>query len=198
MNPISLKRSLQRAAMLLALFFGLSSAAFAQSTIEGKVIDTYGNPIAGVGIFQKGSSYGVVSDNDGHFVFYASENEVTLVFSMLGYEDKEILSGNASNLVVTLTESLDYLEESVVIGYGTTTKKDLTGAVGVVKSDQFSGMSITSANNILQGKVAGVTVTASSGAPGKGSVARIRGIGTIDSSDAPLYIVDGLPQSGID
>ena len=198
MNPISLKRSLQRAAMLLALFFGLSSAAFAQSTIEGKVIDTYGNPIAGVGIFQKGSSYGVVSDNDGHFVFYASENEVTLVFSMLGYEDKEILSGNASNLVVTLTESLDYLEESVVIGYGTTTKKDLTGAVGVVKSDQFSGMSITSANNILQGKVAGVTVTASSGAPGKGSVTRIRGIGTINSSDAPLYIVDGLPQSGID
>ena len=198
MNTITQKHFFLKAAMLLAMFFGLSSAAFAQSTIEGKVVDSYGNPIAGVGVFQKGSNYGVVSDNDGHFVFYAGENEVTLVFSMLGYETKEIVSGNASNLVVSLADSLDYLEESVVIGYGTTTKKDLTGAVGVVKSTEFAGMSVTSANNILQGKVAGVTVSASSGAPGSGSVTRIRGIGTINSSDAPLYVVDGLPQSGID
>ena len=198
MNPISFKHSFQRAAVLLALFFGLSSVAFAQSTIKGKVIDSEGNPIGGVGIFQKGGNQGVLSDNDGYFVFYASENEVTLVFSMLGYEEKEIKSGATNNLVVVLADSLEYLEESIVIGYGTATKKDLTGAVGVVKANEFAGMSITSANNILQGKVAGVTVSASSGAPGKGSVTRIRGIGTINSSDSPLYIVDGLPQGGID
>lgn len=198
MNTISLKHFFLKVTMLLAMFFGLSSAAFAQSTIEGKVIDSNGSPIAGVGIFQKGSNNGILSDNDGHFVFYAAENEVTLVFSMLGYETRELVSGSAANLVVVLDDSLEYLEESIVIGYGTATKKDLTGAVGVVKSNEFAGMSITSANNILQGKVAGVTVSASSGAPGKGSVTRIRGIGTINSSDSPLFIVDGLPQSGID
>lgn len=196
---ISNKNGMLKAALSFMLLLWLPIAMMAQgASVKGRVIDKNGDPVIGAAVMLKGTTIGVVTDFDGNFSITGESDKLTLVFTALGYATDEITCGSIDNLIVTLNTSMTGLDEVVVIGYGTTTKKDLTGAVGVVKGSELNKMSVTNANDVLQGKVAGVTVSSTSGAPGRGSVARIRGIGSINGSSTPLYVVDGLPQDGID
>ena len=167
------------------------------SNITGRVVDTQGEPIIGATVMQEGTTNGVITNVDGEFVFSSSEN-VTLIISMIGFQTVTLKATQGQRLNVIMKEMSYELDGVVVIGYGSVAKKDLTGAVGVVSGKDLKDMPVSNINNVLQGKVPGMTVSSSSGTPGAGSVAHIRGIGSITGSTTPLYIVDGLPQDGID
>ena len=168
-----------------------SSVIFAQQTISGIVTDQEGNPLPSVSVIIKNSEKGVSTDFDGNFSIDASEGDV-LVLSSIGFESKEITVDSVS-ISVILSESSSELDEVVVIGYGTSLKKDLTGAVNLVKSEDFNKASFFSPQQLIQGKVAGVSIVTNSGAPGEGSNVLIRGIGSLNLNSNPLYVVDGIP-----
>lgn len=187
------------AALLVVLLIPSLLPAQNAGKIRGKVVDVNGEPLAGAVVVVNGnSSAASATDLDGMFTVAAStgKNEVTV--SMIGFETATASAVPGRMLEVTLHESAYELEGVVFTGYGAIAKKDMTGAVGVIGGKELKAMPVTSVNNVLQGKIPGLTITSTSGTPGAGSVARIRGIGSITGSTTPLYIVDGLPQSGID
>ena len=172
-----------------------STSTFAQEkTVTGKVTDDSG-ALPGVTIQIKNTQSGTVTDSNGEFKINAKQGDV-LVFSFVGYSDQEITVGSQSAINVLMTEDLQQLAEVVVIGYGTTSLKDATGAVAAVTSEDFNGGVIGSPEQLIQGKTAGVQITSTSGAPGDGVQLRIRGTSSIRSNNNPLYVVDGVPLSG--
>lgn len=166
--------------------------------VSGSVIDEGGQPVIGAAVMIKNTTSGVVTEPDGTFMLNLPTKAVNLVVSSMGYETKELEAFSGQKLKIVLKTDKLFLDDIVVIGYGSTTKKEMMGSVGTMNKKDLKGMPINSLNDALQGKVAGLTVTQSSGAPGAGTVARIRGIGSINGSTTPLYIVDGLPQNSID
>ena len=172
----------------------------AQKIITGTVTDARdGSTLPGVSIVVKGTTNGTLTDISGSFTIKTNA-EQTLLFSFIGYKPQEIAVGNQSVINVALLQSAELLDEIVVIGYGTSKKKDLTGSIATVSTKQMNlGGTVTNAAQALQGKTAGVVVTQSSSAPGQGATVRIRGLSSIRSSNEPLYVVDGFPtQSGSD
>ncbi len=169
---------------------------FAQKTITGTVTDAKdGSTLPGVSIVVKGTTVGTLSDISGKFSVKVSDNQV-LLFSFVGYNTQEIAVGSQSVINVALVQAAELLDEVIVVGYGTTKKKDLTGAIASVNSKQLNlGGTVTNAAQALQGKTAGVVVTQSSNAPGQGATVRIRGLNSISSSNEPLYVVDGFPTT---
>ncbi|MCW2263376.1 MULTISPECIES: SusC/RagA family TonB-linked outer membrane protein [Sphingobacterium] len=163
--------------------------------IKGKVTDESGKPLVGVTIKVKGTSIGTKTDSEGNFNLNATTNQ-TLVITYVGYISKEVPIGtNPANLTITLDTEVNMLEETVVVGFGTQKKATLTGAVSVMKSDAISNRPITNATQALSGQVPGVWVNQQSGQPGRdGASIRVRGIGTIGTSDA-LVIIDGIVGS---
>ena len=181
---------LKKLLLPLALLFG--SFIYAQS-VTGTVSDASG-PLPGVNVLVKGTSTGTVTDFDGNFQINANNGD-TLVFSYVGYLTQEVVvSGTTVN--VTLAEDTAQLDEVVVIGYGQTTVKDATGSIASVKSDDFNKGVVTTPDQLIQGRVAGVQVTSSSGEPGAAANIRVRGTSSIRAGNDPLYVVDGLPLSG--
>ncbi|MBN2698827.1 MAG: TonB-dependent receptor [Bacteroidales bacterium] len=177
-------------AMILLMF---SLQAFTQPrTVTGKVTagDT-GDPLPGANIVIKGTAQGVISDLDGNYEIGIQSPEDILVFRFIGYVDQAVQVGDLSVIDVVLEVETVGLEEIVVIGYGKVKKSDLTGSVSSVKSEDI--VKITSANveQGLQGKVAGVQVTSTSGAPGAVPSVRVRGVGTFNNS-SPIFVVDGV------
>lgn len=172
----------------------------AQGTIiTGKVTDVAGEPLIGTAVVLGDDvATGVVTGLDGDFAIKAADGDNILTVTMIGYETAKVKAVAGRYITIVLKEDAYELDGVVFTGYGSVAKKDMTGAVGVVGGKELRAMPVTSVNNILQGKVPGVTITSTSGAPGAGSVARIRGIGSITGSTTPLYVVDGLPQDGID
>lgn len=168
---------------------------YAQTTISGTVSDSEG-PLPGVNVIVKDSQKGTSTDFDGNYTLDDVPSDAVLQFSFLGYITQEISINNGSTINVTLEADSEALDEVIVIGYGTTTIRDATGAVASVSSDDFNGGAIASAEQLIQGKVAGVQVSSSSGAPGAGIALRIRGTNSIRSNNDPLYVVDGVPLSG--
>lgn len=169
-----------------------SLSALAQDVIvSGTVKDATGEPIIGASVVQKGTSNGTVTDLDGHFSFKASQNS-PLVISYLGYDTQEVKAG--SNLVVELKENSKELNEVVVTGYTTQRKADLTGSVAVVSTKDLKTSPDPDPMRALQGKVPGMTITTNGSPIGTGTV-RIRGIGSFNSSQDPLFIVDGVPTN---
>lgn len=169
-----------------------SLSALAQDVIvSGTVKDATGEPIIGASVVQKGTSNGTVTDLDGHFSFKASQNS-PLVISYLGYDTQEVKAG--SNLVVELKENSKELNEVVVTGYTTQRKADLTGSVAVVSTKDLKTSPDPDPMRALQGKVPGMTITSNGSPIGTGTV-RIRGIGSFNSSQDPLFIVDGVPTN---
>jgi TonB-linked SusC/RagA family outer membrane protein len=159
----------------------------------GKVVDVKGEPIAGATIVEKGvDANGNLTDVDGKFRLNVSDNSI-LVFRFVGYKTLEIPASKADNLTVTLEEDALNLNEVVVTGYTSQKKADLTGAVSVVKVDQIKSSTSGSAMRALQGKVAGMSITAN-GSPDPSATVRIRGEGTLNNND-PLYIIDGTPTT---
>jgi len=172
------------------------ATAFAQRSITGKVTDSGdGSGIPGVNILEKGTTNGTASDFDGNFTLTVGNN-ATIVFSFIGYKTQEVAVGTQSSVNVSMELDVTALSEVVVIGYGTTTVKDATGAVAAINSKDFNGGVIASPEQLIQGKTAGVQITTTSGAPGAGVQLRIRGTSSIRSNNNPLFVVDGVPLSG--
>jgi TonB-linked SusC/RagA family outer membrane protein len=163
---------------------------FSQLSVKGKITDEKNIPLPGASVQVKNTFRGALSDADGNFVISASAND-TLIFSMLGFASQTVPIGGKAAINVKLVEVSQELGEVVVIGYGTVKKSDLTGSVTAIKSAEL--MKITSLNpeQGLQGKVTGVQVTSTSGAPGAIPTVRIRGVGTFNNS-SPIFVVDGV------
>jgi TonB-linked SusC/RagA family outer membrane protein len=174
-----------------------TKAIIADKTIQGKITDkANGDGLPGVNIILRGTSVGTTTDGAGNYSISVPESGAVLVFSFVGYIGQEVEVGNRSTLNITLESDIKALSEVVVIGYGTAKKSDLTGSVGSVKEEQLKERPAPSLNQALQGKVSGVQVNINSGRPGGRSNVRIRGFSSINSSNNPLYVVDGvmLPQ----
>ncbi|CAM4248957.1 SusC/RagA family TonB-linked outer membrane protein [Zobellia nedashkovskayae] len=183
---------LLRKCFVLGLFLILMGIQYshAQQTITGSVIDENNQPIPGANIVVKGTTNGTQSDFDGNFSITASPTDV-LSISYLGFAVQTITVGSQSTITITLQEDASQLEEVVVIGYGTSKKSDVTGAVAQVSSKSFENQPVTRVEDALQGRAAGVTV-AGSGAPGKAIKVRVRGVNSITGNNDPLVVVDGV------
>ncbi|MDY0253690.1 MAG: TonB-dependent receptor [Tenuifilaceae bacterium] len=179
--------------LFLLLAFSQQMAWAQKHTVTGKVTDSEdGSPLIGVTIVVKGTTQGTTSDLNGSFSLEV-ESSATLAFSYIGYESVEVPVNGRTTIDVTLNQAFELLEEIVVIGYGSVEKKDLTGSVTTVSSKDFNRGAITSPQELLIGKSAGVVITSNSGAPGSGSTIRIRGGSSLYASNDPLIIVDGVP-----
>ena len=173
----------------------MGSSALAQITVGGNVSDANG-PVPGVNVIVKGTSNGAQSDFDGNYSLDNVATDAVLVFSYIGYTTQEVSVNGKSTVNVFLQEDVESLAEVVVIGYGTTTVRDATGSVTAVTSEDFNQGVITSPEQLIQGKTAGVQISQSSGEPGAGIDIRIRGANSVRSNNNPLFVVDGIPLSG--
>ncbi|WP_121357230.1 SusC/RagA family TonB-linked outer membrane protein [Flavisolibacter nicotianae] len=179
---------------LCAVFFLLSHFAYAQNrTVTGKITDqATGAGIADVSVRAKGSTVGTTTGSDGSFSLSVPQNIRSLIFSAVGYTEKEVSIGTSGEVNATLQPSTQSMNEVVVVGYGTRRKSDLTGSVGSVKTAQLQERPAASVNEALAGRVAGVQVNTNSGRPGGQTNIRIRGFSSINSSNNPLYVIDGV------
>ena len=177
---------------LLSILVLTSATAFAQYTAKGVVEDKYG-PVIGAAVIQVGTSNGVQTDLDGQWTLTVPSASTLLEISFLGLKTVTVEAGQAGH--VMLQDDQEYLDEVVVIGYGTVKKSDLTGSVSTVRADEINKGVITTPADLLRGKSAGVVVTAGSGMPGSGATIRIRGGSSINASNDPLIVIDGLPVS---
>jgi iron complex outermembrane receptor protein len=191
-NQIKIKNMMKflKQIQILFLLF-LSLGAFAQQSVSGLITDSSGTPLPGVNVIIQGTNIGVSSDFDGNYQINVDNGQI-LVFSYIGYDSVE-LTVNGANQDVKMTESDSELDEVVVIGYGTVRKKDLTGAVDLVTEKNFAKGSVVSPQQLIRGKVAGVSIVSNSGAPGDDSNVLIRGLGSLNLNSNPLYVVDGIP-----
>jgi TonB-linked SusC/RagA family outer membrane protein len=178
--------------LLFSSIFLFGSAVYAQK-ITGTVSEQSG-PLPGVSVQVKGTETGTLTDFDGKYSIKATAGEV-LVFSSLGYKKEERTVGSEAVINLIMKQDATSLDEIVVIGYGSTTIKDATGSVSSVKSKDFNGGVISSPEQLIQGKTAGVQISLSSGEPGAGAAIRIRGSNSIRSNNNPLFVVDGIPLS---
>ncbi|MBV9960942.1 MAG: SusC/RagA family TonB-linked outer membrane protein [Parafilimonas sp.] len=179
--------------MSFTLFLICGATTFAQKVVSGVVTDSASrSPLPGVTVTVKGTKTGTQTSNDGRFSITVPNNATTLFISSVGYGSKEVPIGTES-LSISLVQSNASLNEVVVIGYGTARKKDLTGSVAIVNSKDFNKGVITTPEQLISGKVAGVSVTPNNGAPGSGSTIRIRGGSSLIASNDPLIVVDGMP-----
>ncbi|WP_224997140.1 TonB-dependent receptor [Cesiribacter sp. SM1] len=177
--------------LLLLSHWGLAQTG----TITGVVTDAQNSEtIPGVNVRVKNTTRGAVTDLDGRYQLQASSND-TLIFSFIGYLSEEIKVGNRTTIDVSLSPNIETLSEIVVVGYGTQEKKDITGSVSTVGSEEFASRPNVQVASLLQGKAAGVQVMSSSGKPGAGLNIRIRGTNSINAGSGPLYVVDGVPTS---
>ncbi len=166
-----------------------------QQEVSGVVTDINGEPLIGVNILVQDTNIGTTTDNNGEFTIRFSSDYNILVFTYLGFVSKEVPVDGRTTLDVTLQEQIILGDEVVVVGYGTQQRRDLTGSIGSVSSEQISDQPYLSVEQTLQGRLAGVQTSPSSGKPGDYVAVRIRGIGTVNQSD-PLYVIDGFPVSG--
>ncbi len=183
-------------AFLALLILMYSFAAFAQGIqVKGVVTSADdGQPIPGVSVVIKGTTNGTITDVDGNYTISA-QGSSTLIFSFVGMKSQEILVNNQSKINVVLATENTNIDEVVVVGYGVQKKSVVTAAISSVTSAQLANETPTRIEDVMKGRVSGVQITQSSGQPNSDSKVRIRGIGTVNSSD-PLYIVDGMPVGG--
>ncbi len=181
---------------LLLMVLSSSAVMFAQepSKVSGRVLDEDGNPLVGAFVSAKGTNAGTVTDVDGNFTLSVPVGSKVLLFSMLGQQEKELpYEVGKTWYQVVLMSDTQMIEETVVVGYGTMIKRELTSSVSSVNGTELSERA--SAANVLQsmaGKMAGVQITSTSGRPGGNTRIRVRGMGSINASSSPLYVVDGV------
>ncbi|MNK00665.1 TonB dependent receptor [compost metagenome] len=160
--------------------------------VKGLVTDEAGQPLPGVNIRLKGGTLGAVSGADGRFTIEAPDKNAILVFSMIGFETKEMPILSGQSLTVVLKQSTNRLDDIVVVGYGTQRKADLTGSIGSIKEKEIEQVKSVSFMEAMQGRLAGVQVTSSSGEPGSAVNVVIRGTNSFNSGTQPLYVIDGV------
>tara|TARA_R110002126_G_scaffold282967_1_gene431850 strand:+ start:641 stop:3937 length:3297 start_codon:yes stop_codon:yes gene_type:complete len=178
--------------LLLAFVVQISFAQ--EKTITGTVTDASGS-LPGVSVIIKGGTTGTETDFDGKYTIKAKTGDV-LVFRYLGYKTNEKTVGESNLINVKLAEDANVLDEIVVVGYGTTTKKSFTGTASVVSTENIDAKAVSNIAQALIGEASGVAVTRTNGRPGAGATIRIRGFSSIEGNSAPLYVVDGVPFSG--
>lgn len=166
--------------------------------VSGTVSDPSGTGLPGVNILIKGTQTGATTDESGKYAIEVAGRPATLVFSFVGYISQEIAVGNQTSIDVVLKQDDKLLNEVVVVGYGVVKKRDLTGSVASIGSTELKEQPVSSFNQALQGRVAGVQVTNSSNAPGGGITIRVRGGNSISASNDPLYVIDGFPVTNPD
>jgi len=193
MKQVKIKLPLRMMAILFGLF--LTATAFAQSfTVNGHVKDATGEDIIGATVRVAGQTGGVITDFDGNFEIEAKSGDV-LQISYIGYETAEVPA--APRVEVLLQDDSHSLNEVVVIGYGVARKNDLTGSVTALKPDEKNHGMITNAQDMIQGKIAGVNVTTGGGTPGGGATIRIRGGSSLNASNDPLIVIDGMAMDRV-
>ena len=177
--------------LLLGLF--LSLGAFAQQvTVKGHVKDTTGESVIGANVVVKGTTNGTITDFDGNFTLNVPQNSI-LSISYIGYKPVEIKA--TPSVTVTLQDDSQVLSDVVVIGYGSVKKSDLSGSVVAIKAEDMNRGAVTSPQELIQGKVPGLFVAPGDGSPGAGSTIRIRGGASLNASNDPLIVIDGIPTS---
>ena len=203
-----LKRFLQTMPLMAGMLLGGTTLAVADElnpvvqeqqqsiSVTGTVVDQNGEPLMGVNVIEKGTTNGTMTDMDGRFTLSVSEN-ATLQISYIGYTTEEVVVNNRTKLDITLKEDSQNLDELVVVGYGAVRKADLAGSVAVLDSKSFKDQPIVQVSDALQGRVSGVQVQ-NSGVPGGTVKIRVRGSGSINRSNDPLYVIDGIVrESGL-
>lgn len=191
--PRAGKCQLWRKLLLIMTFLCTYVIAQAQSTVSGTVKDGNGQTIPGASVGVKNTSVGMITDKDGRYSLKVPVGGTTLVFSFIGYIKQEVEIGGRSNVDVSLVAEQRSLNEVVVVGYGTQNKRDVTGAVSTIKAADLDHTNAVSADNMIQGKAAGVTVNTYTSQPGGNVNVVIRGALSPNGSNAPLYVIDGLP-----
>lgn len=177
--------------ILPGLFFALSSYA-QQMAVKGHVKDTTGEPVIGANVIIKGTTTGTITDFDGNFTLNATKDAI-LSISFVGYKPAEVKA--APSVTVTLQDDSQLLNDVVVIGYGSVKKSDLSGSVVAIKAEDMNRGAVTSPQELIQGKVPGLFVAPGDGSPGAGSTIRIRGGASLNASNDPLIVIDGIPTS---
>ena len=188
------KRLLARAGALVLLLMVFAQTIFAQGkTVTGKVTDSKdGSPVPNASVTIKGTNLGTTTDAGGNFRI-AVENNAVLVITSVGFGSTEVTVGTQTQLTIQLTSTQGTLNEVIVVGYGTQRKRDLTGAVATVSAKDFVKGALQTPEQLIAGKVAGVQITPNSVAPGSGSRIRIRGGASLNASNDPLIVIDGVP-----
>ncbi|MFB9080714.1 SusC/RagA family TonB-linked outer membrane protein [Flavobacterium procerum] len=183
--------------LLLAFCFGFSMNTWAQKTeVSGVVLDDKGIPLPAANVLEKGTTNTVTTDFDGKFKISASNKNATLIFSFIGFEDQPVkLDGTKTNYSIRLQSTTTNLEQVVVVGYGKGSRKNLTTSVTSVKAEELNRGAISDVGQLLQGKVSGLNIS-SSGDPTKTASVVLRGASTLNSSQGPFYVIDGIP--GVD
>ena len=179
-------------ALALTLLMMVSTALYAQVTVSGVVTETTGDPVIGCTVREKGTTTGTITDIDGNYSIRVSSANATLLFTYVGMEDQEVKIAGRKTVNVEMKSDDELLEEVVVVGYGTMKKSDLAGASVTMDESKMKGSIITSLDQSLQGRAAGVQATQTSGAPGSSSSIRVRGTATINANAEPLYVIDGV------
>ena len=179
----------------LSQIIGSNLVSAQEVVISGTVSDVNG-PLIGANVLEKGTTNGAQTDFNGNFSLEVSDVNATLVFSYIGYANKEVPVNGQTTLEINLEVTTANLDEVIVIAYGTTTVKDATGSLSAVASKDFNRGVIISPEQLIQGKAAGVQITVSSGEPGAGIETRIRGSNSVRSNNNPLFVVDGVPLDG--
>ena len=171
----------------------LSVQGFAQSlTVKGNVKDNTGMGVIGANILVKGTTNGTITDFDGNFTLSANKGDI-IVISFIGYKTQELPAAPTMNVV--LQDDSEVLEDVVVIGYGSVKKDDLSGSVVAIKAEEMNKGAVTSPQELMQGKVPGLSVISGDGGPGSGSTIRIRSGASLNASNDPLIVIDGIPTS---
>ena len=191
---------LKRSSILLLFFMAiaLSFVSAQERTVTGKVTSEDDGPLPGVNILIKGTMKGTVTDADGNYQITVTGPDAELIFSSVGYVNQSIRVGDQTTLNVVLVPELRSLDEIVVIGYGTQKKKEVTSAVASVKSDEFNKGNVNSPAQLVQGKVAGLSIVKPGGNPNQGYDIRLRGMSTIGANTQPLIVIDGVVGGSLD
>lgn len=182
---------------VIALMLLLVNSLAAQAqTVSGQVTESDGAALPGVNVLIKGSTTGTTTDADGKFTINASGNE-TLVFSFIGYVSTEVAIDNRSNLTVVMDPDIKTLSEVVVIGYGTQKRSDVTGSIGSVNAEKIASRPVVNAMDAIVGQVPGLSIASNGGRPGGDLRINIRGFNSINASNSPLFVIDGIVGADI-
>ena len=180
--------------LLVGLFMGVGTSVFAQKTVSGTVVDENGEPVIGAAVMVvEDATKGTVVDENGRYSITVNQGQ-TLRVSSIGFKTQDVKVGSSGTANITLETDINLLDNAVAIGYGTARKGDLTGSISSVRGETVSERSQTMLSTALQGQIAGLQVTRSSGEPGAQGTIRIHGVTTMSTND-PLVIVDGVPGS---
>ena len=194
---VNIIRKLRSIIFLLIAICFLGEVYAQNRTINGVVTDTNSEALIGVNIMEKGTANGTITDIDGQYSISVPQGAI-IVFSYIGYNSKEIVWDGSTTLNVEMDEDGKLLEEIVVVGYGAQRRRDLTGATSSLTSDVSQITVVSSLDQMMQGNLSGVNITNASGMPGGAVRVSIRGIGSINGSNEPLFVIDGVPVSNTD